>query len=311
MKKIYFLLSMLMLTVSSAWADVVTDRTSAGDPMTFSQFQALAGTGKHFAIVASSSNTLVYPKWFSFSKDGYPTTLTPVQLFDLENSATGDGWYNIKRISDGKYVSTEGGNFDTSTKMDFKLVNRRSGDYASEFSSSDLHVSLDNAAGNHYNANTSNLGFRAGTGGYSTYITYGPFYIVTVNCINIATSETFQTQTFIVTDGTTVNAPEIEFYTTEGGSVTVDGADTELNVYYTQLASVNVTYELYESDGTTLVKSTVVEQELNSEVNIPDSFKKIASSMEANDYDYSTEGTIGTEDCTIKVTRTLPFLLTI
>ncbi len=305
MKKIYFLLAMLILTVSSAWGQVVTDRSSAGDPMTYDQFKAFAGTGKRFAIVAASDNSLVYPKWFSFATGGYPETLTTAQLFVLENSTTGEGWYNIKRVSDEKYVSTEGGNFANSPKMDFKLVNRRAGDYASEFSNTNLHVSLDNAAGNHYNANTVNLGFRSGTGGYSTYITYGPFYVVTINCIDIATSETFQTQTIIVTDGTTVNAPEIAFYTTEGGSVTVDGADAELNVYYTQLASVNVTYELYESDGTTLVTSTVVEQELNSDVNIPDSFKKIKSSMEANDYEYSTEGTIGTEDCTIKVTRTL------
>ena len=62
---------------------------------------------------------------------------------------------------------------------------------------------------------------------------------------------------------------------------------------------IDVTYELYESDGTTLVSSVVKEQEENSAIEVP-------SSLTAPTYyDYATEGTIGTEDCTIKVTRTL------
>ena len=62
---------------------------------------------------------------------------------------------------------------------------------------------------------------------------------------------------------------------------------------------INVTYELYESDGTTLVNSVVKEQEENSAVEVPSSLTA------ATYYDYATEGTIGTSDCTIKVTRTL------
>jgi len=63
--------------------------------------------------------------------------------------------------------------------------------------------------------------------------------------------------------------------------------------------TVNVTYDPYESDGTTKVNSVVKEQEENSAIDIP-------SSLTAPTYyDYATEGTIGTENCTIKVTRTL------
>lgn len=299
MKKFLTLLALLTSFVSGAMAGVVTDRASAGDPLTFSQFQALAGTGKHFALMAPSAAELTYKKWFSFSKAGYPTTLTTVQLFDLENSATGDGWYNIKRISDGLYVSTEGGNFASTPKMDFKLVNRRAGDYASEFSNSDLHVSLDNAAGNHYNCNTTNLGFRAGTGGYSTYITYGPFYLVTVNCLDGGGNPLQDPVTYIVTDGTTINAPEVPPYISNGESVTVDGADAVLNCYYTAPAStVNVTYELYENG--VLLDSKVVLQAANSEVSIPTSMV-----TETDYYDYATSGTIGESDCTITVTRTV------
>lgn len=62
---------------------------------------------------------------------------------------------------------------------------------------------------------------------------------------------------------------------------------------------VDVTYELYESDGTTKVSSVTKEQEENSAIQVP-------SSLTAPTYyDYNIEGSIGTEDCTIKVTRTL------
>ena len=62
---------------------------------------------------------------------------------------------------------------------------------------------------------------------------------------------------------------------------------------------VNVTYELYEADGTTLVASKQTEQEENSAIDIP-------ASLTSSDYfNYAAEGTIGSEDCTIKVTRTL------
>ncbi len=76
-------------------------------------------------------------------------------------------------------------------------------------------------------------------------------------------------------------------------SVTVLSATTPI---------INVTYELYESDGTTKVSSVdsvTKEQEANSEPEIPSSLKA------ATYYDYSTEGTIGESDCTIKVIRTL------
>ena len=64
-------------------------------------------------------------------------------------------------------------------------------------------------------------------------------------------------------------------------------------------STVNVTYDLYESDGTTKVNSVVKEQEENSDIDIP-------SSLTAPTYyNYATEGNIGDSDCTIKVIRTL------
>ncbi|MDY6297384.1 MAG: hypothetical protein SPL50_03725 [Alloprevotella sp.] len=244
MKKVFTLLTLVLIMVigTQARAGVVTDRASAGTPMTYSEFLALSGTGKHFALVGASSNTqFCYPNWFGFQAT-YVGTISPAYLFDLEASTTGEGWYNIKRVSDNLYVSAEGGQFNASTKLDFKPVNRRAGDYAEGFEDENLHISLDNAAGNHYNLNTSNLGFRSGTGGYSTVIAYGPFYLVTVNCLDESNNTLQEPVTYVVTDGTTVEAPSIVGKEATGTtSITVNGADAVLNVVYTEATSYDYT----------------------------------------------------------------------
>ena len=60
---------------------------------------------------------------------------------------------------------------------------------------------------------------------------------------------------------------------------------------------VNVTYELY--DGTTLINSVTVQQEAGSDVNIPNNLISGYSSIAYDDF--TTEGTIGDTDTTIKV----------
>ncbi|MBR7029226.1 MAG: hypothetical protein IKI05_07480, partial [Bacteroidaceae bacterium] len=62
---------------------------------------------------------------------------------------------------------------------------------------------------------------------------------------------------------------------------------------------VDVTYELYESDGTTLVSSSTVTQEANSAVAVPNTLTS------SSYFDYTVSGTIGDTDCTITVVRTL------
>lgn len=64
------------------------------------------------------------------------------------------------------------------------------------------------------------------------------------------------------------------------------------------ITTINVTYQLYESDGTTKVSAVTKKQEANSEISIPADMTTVLA------YDYTTEGTIGEEDCTIKVIRT-------
>ena len=65
------------------------------------------------------------------------------------------------------------------------------------------------------------------------------------------------------------------------------------------ITTINVTYKLYEADGTTQVGNAVtVKQESNSAANIP-------ASMLNNLYDYDVTGTIGNTDSEIKVVRTI------
>ena len=73
------------------------------------------------------------------------------------------------------------------------------------------------------------------------------------------------------------------------------------------LTTVNVTYKLVESDGTTQVNTTTVKQEANSSLISP----LPGTGMNYNGffhekfyYDYTTSGTIGDTDCTITITRT-------
>lgn len=61
---------------------------------------------------------------------------------------------------------------------------------------------------------------------------------------------------------------------------------------------VTVTYKLYEADGTTVVSSTNVTQEANTDVNVPASMTSIYA------YTYAVTGTIGEEDCEIAIVRT-------
>ena len=59
---------------------------------------------------------------------------------------------------------------------------------------------------------------------------------------------------------------------------------------------IDVTYNLYEADGVTLVETRVVEQEKNSTPANPFTVSSY--------FNYAISGTIGTEDCTINITRT-------
>ena len=103
-------------------------------------------------------------------------------------------------------------------------------------------------------------------------------------------------------EGFIMRLPVQNYWFADNDNSWVQNAEGAATIYVEEVPAVtfvNVTYELYESNGTTLVTSVEKEQVANSDIDVP-------SSLNAPTYyDYSTEGTIGDSDCTIKVTRTL------
>ncbi len=130
----------------------------------------------------------------------------------------------------------------------------------------------------------------------STQVSYGGSGIYGLT--KVYNNGTFFFDSSTTPDAGDFSAPDISGYT---ATITVNSSTHTISVRY----GVMVTYNLYESDGSTLVSSADNLQLKSSAVSIPASFKSVVSSYEANDYDYATSGTIGTTDCTITVTRTL------
>ena len=161
MKKIYFLLAMLILTVSSAWGQTAQLVSGYGDPLTLTQFKALAGTSGRFAFVASSNtaadNAPRCDHWCKFTSTHSTTTLDEEALFFLEEGTGSQaGQYRVKRSSDNKYVqtSTSATSFVASGGSYFKLVNRNPND-ATKAVTGDKSISFEDPSNSsmHYNAN--------------------------------------------------------------------------------------------------------------------------------------------------------------
>ena len=145
MKQKLTLLLIALFTTVGAWAQVVTDYASAGSPVTYSTYVASAGTGAKYAFMVPSDNAATLHKWVGFNSTvGNDNTLTVDRLFVLENSSTPSKYW-LKRFSNSEYLA--GDDSFSSTPLDLTLVNRQAGDYASEYLSSDLHISFDNDGG--------------------------------------------------------------------------------------------------------------------------------------------------------------------
>ena len=256
MKRITTILMLLMLVCMGGWAQVVTDYASAGSPVTYSTYVASAGTGAKYAFMMPSDNGATFHKWVGFNSTvGISDNLTVDQLFVLENSSTPSKYW-LKRYSNGEYLA--GNNSFTSTPIDLTLVNRKPGDLASEYDNDAWHISFDNDAGGHFNNGNGSYNFAGGTGGWSTCIAYGPYYIVDVNFYEYGTSTPVQESVqYIVKDGTTINAPQVAGYISNNESVTIDGEDAVLNCYYNNLNSTTFTMQCARGyvywDGSTMI----------------------------------------------------------
>lgn len=229
MKKIITILALMTMYATGMMAQIVTDEASAGSPVTYSQYVASAGTGAKYAFVMPSENVAFYHMWVGFNSTvGNDYTLTVDRLFTLENSST-SGKYWLKRNSTGEYLA--GTNSFGSTPIDLTLVNREAGDHASVYTS-DLHISFDNDSGGHYNNGNGSYNFGGGTGGWSTYIAYGPLYLVTVDCQLEGVSMDGYPQENLIMKGGQFDAPSFagkSLKTSSASSYTIDQDYTGTN----------------------------------------------------------------------------------
>ena len=263
MKKLFTILGLLCLTMV-AQAQSVTTWDTAGDPVTFSDFVAAAGTGKKYAFRMPASSKR---GWCNFTSMAAveATNLTIDDLFSMEVSTTDNTAYKLKRFKDGKYLS--GDDYSTSwvdegAATDLYLNNRTPSAYNDPEEQyypidkmADYSISVDNAAGNHFN--NGNFGFKPGTGGWSAYFAFGPLYVVTVKCVDEHGDEVGEPLYFFGLDGATfsVTAPEILWYNCAEpeATITVNGADEEHTFVYTHTDTFDYTLSVINApEGTKL-----------------------------------------------------------
>ena len=249
MKKIYFLLAMLILTVSSAWGQTAQLVSGYGDPLTLTQFKALAGTSGRFAFVASSNtaadNAPRCDHWCKFTSTHNTTTLDGDAVFFLEEGTGSQaGQYRVKRSSDNKYVqtSTSATSFVASGGSYFKLVNRNPND-ATKAVTGDKSISFEDPSNSsmHYNANA--VKYNNGAGAWTTYAVFGPFYVVTINCIDSKTKESIQVmENAIMLGGSFPSITDYILTTdpTSGAGITADGV---YEFEFTKATKVENTYK--------------------------------------------------------------------
>ena len=256
---------MLITIIGSARAQITAQLVSGyGDPLTLTQFKALAGTAGRFGFVASSNTAAATaPRcdhWCKFTGTHNTTILDQDALFYLEEGTGAQaGLYRVKRASDSKYVttSTSATSFGDEGTY-FKLVNRDPND-ATKAVTGEYSISFEDPTNSalHYNANAVKL--NNGGGAWTTYAVFGPFYVVTINCIDSKTKETFQTlENVIMVHG---QLPAVTDYVlttdpTSGAGITGDG---EYTFEFTKAVKVQNTYK-YILEGKEIASYTFTDE---------------------------------------------------
>lgn len=260
MKKLFTILSLLCLTMV-AQAQEVTTWDTAGDLVTFEDFKASAGTGKRYAFRMPS---ISLRGWCNFQSKAAvdANKLQAEHLFMLEKSANDEEAFWLKRFTDQKYLNLDGeGGFDAFEGVDLYLDNRTPGftdpeeQYADHEAIGPYYISMDNAEGKHFN--NGNFGFFGGTGGWSAYYAYGPFYMVSVQCVDQYSDEVAPPAQFFGLAGATftITPPEVlGFKTTETEkTVTLGEGDQNITIYYEAVSSVTYTLNIVNAPaGVTL-----------------------------------------------------------
>ena len=305
MRKILSLLMLFIVGIPMLKAQEVTTWNSTLTPVTKDALVASAGTGAYYAFRMPSNSK---PGWCDFvNVAGALNNLSSAYLFRIENGSA-SGKYRLTRKSDGKQLS--GNAAFAASGIDLTLTSREpSGmtDYDTGYSSSTPFVSFDNPSGNHYNCGqpAGGLQFRGGTGGWSVYVTYGPFYVVTINAVDENSNPISSGSREVVCyDGTIISAPEIYGYdlTSGGTSYTVSGSDYTWNLTYTKITTHDVTLNITGDVTKSIVLNDVPE---GTEINIASQLGVNSSFITFSPASFTGPSSDQTIDVT--ATQTLPF----
>jgi len=235
MKKITALFALLMLVCMGAQAQTATLMEGFGEPLTLTQFKAMANQSQRFGFVASSNTAgATLPRcdhWCGFTSTHNTTTLSDDYLFYLEGS---EGSYKVKRVSDNKYVNTSTGSTSFGEGgFAFELINRDPNDATKAVTGAQSITFKNPAEQNWYNANAVKL--NNGPGAFTTYAVFGPIYKnVTVDCRLDDVSMDGYPQQFAYKAGT-IDAPEYpgkKLVDGQSASVTVSEDDQTITFNY-------------------------------------------------------------------------------
>ena len=225
-----------------------------------------------------------------------------------KNAITDGATYRIKTtVSGTDYYVTTAGSFTTDkNQAGYFTITKTSGGYfgtgfridsgTERFTNPPLSNNYANLKPGNFNHST---GDRADWERQILYLNGdGKYAIRSCNCVDgtsswndaARTHWTYYMNGSVVTPCYTYNKDEAYIWDFEG-----------------PLTAVNVTYNLYESDGTTLVSTATTKQEANSAPLSPlPGTGSIFNGFfhEKFYFDYTVSGTIGTSDCTINIVRT-------
>ena len=304
MRKILSLLMLFIVGIPMLKAQEVTTWNSTLTPVTKDALVASAGTGAYYAF-RMPSNTK--PGWCDFvNAAGALNNLSSAYLFRIENGATGK--YRLTRKSDGKQLSGNAAFAATGINLTVdSRVPTGMNDYDTGYSDSTPFVSFDNGNGLHYNCGqpAGGLQFRSGTGGWSVYVTYGPFYVVTINAVD-ENSNTISSgsREVVCYNGTTISAPDIYGYdlTSGGTSYTVSGSDYTWNLTYTKVTTHDVTLNITGDVTKSIVLNNVPE---GTDINIASQLGVNSSFITFSPASFTGPSSDQTIDVT--ATQTLPF----
>ena len=228
MKKLLTLFIATLGLMGSAMATEVTTVATAGSYLTLDQLKALSGTGGHVAFANLGSGNWTN-KWLANPSSNSNLTLSKVQLYTITDGNV-SGKYYLQCVNDNKYRTNTGwGDQASAENIEFRAYTASSTTVAC-----DNPISIHNNSGTQWNINAGSFG--GALNAWAAYAAYGPFYLLTVTCIDETDGDAIlQTSTQIVTNGHTMDIPTFPGLKLKDGSpssIAIEGADAVYELHY-------------------------------------------------------------------------------